>query len=201
MQQLLLSALTITTLALCVGTSPVSGQQARRPPTDPIGSFVDYVRPPNTLLGLIADVAVVVRGRVLSSSPDRWDVNDGAIPLTAHNFQIDEVFKRDPVAVPQSASTIRVVQIAGTMVGQDGKVITGALKDVYKPGQELIVFLNVSPRVGGLTVAYGPAGAFVVMNKEVLIPEVLWSYPEFEGRRSIPIETFVQLLRQLSSKR
>jgi hypothetical protein len=145
MQRLLLSALTITILALCVGTSPVSGQQARRPPTDPIGSFVDYVRPPSTLLGLIADVAVVVRGQVLSSSPDRWDVNDGAIPLTAHDFQIDEVFKRDPVAVPKSASTIRVIQIAGAMVNQDGKVITGALKDVYKPGQELIVFLNVSP--------------------------------------------------------
>lgn len=197
MRRILFSAFTIAILVFIVARG-VSGQQAQRPLTDPIGSFVDYVRPPSTLLGLIADVAVVVRGRVLSSSPDRWDVNDGAIPLTAHDFQIDEVFKRDPVAVPKSASTIRVIQIAGTMVNQDGKVITGALKDVYKPGQELIVFLNVSPRAGGLTVAYGPAGAFFVMNEEVLIPEVLSAYPEFEGRRSIPTAAFVQLLRQLA---
>jgi hypothetical protein len=75
-------------------------------------------------------------------------------------------------------------------------VITGALDDRYKPGQELIVFLTEWPQVGGLTVAYGPAGTFFVMNKEV--PEVLRSYPEFEGLGSIPIATFVQLLRPLA---
>jgi hypothetical protein len=38
-----------------------------------------------------------------------------------------------------------------------------------------------------------------VIDKEVLIPEVVSSYPEFEGRRSIPAATFVQLLRQLAA--
>ena len=176
------------------------GQQRQRPPGEPRGSIVDYEPPPATLRGLFAEVAVVVRGRVISSSPRRYDLNGNrAIPLTAHDFQIDEVFKRDPVAVPKNAASITVIQHGGTIVDLDGNVITGGLNDIYKPGQEAIVFLNVWPAAGGLTVAYGPAGSFLVIDKEVLIPEIVSSYPEFEGRRSIPAATFVQLLRRLAA--
>lgn len=198
MQRILLSLLALVVVVIIAAQSPIFGQQPRRPPGEPKGSIVDYDRPPATLQGLFAEVAAVVRGRVISSSQRRHDLKYSAMPLTAHDFQIDEVFKRDPVAVPNSASSITVIQHGGTVVNQDGKVITGALKDIYKPGQELIIFLSLSPSVGGLTVAYGPAGAFFVMNKEVLVPEVIRSYPEFEGRRSIPTATFVQLLRQLA---
>ena len=102
------------------------------------------------------------------------------------------------MAVPKSASNITVIQHGGTIVDQDGKEITGALKEIYKPGQELIVFLNVSPAAGGFTVAYGPSGGFTVMDKEISIPQGLRSYAEFGGRPSIPTATFVQLLRQLA---
>jgi hypothetical protein len=119
------------------------------------------------------------------------------MPLTAHDFQIDEVFKLDP-AVPKSASNITVIQHGGTIVDQNGREITDTLNEIYKLGQEMIVFLEVSPEVGGFTVAYGHAGTFFVMNNEVLIPAGIRSYPEFDGRRSIPTATFVQLLRQLT---
>jgi hypothetical protein len=197
MQRILLSALTITVLVFSVARSPVFGQQPRRPPGEPRGSTVDYDPPPATLRGLFADVAVVVRGQVVSSSPRRYDLRNRAIPLTAHDFQIHEVFKLDP-AFPKNASTITVIQHGGTIVDQNDKAITGGLKDIYKPGQELIVFLTVAPRAGGFMVAYGPAGSFSIMNEEVLIPEVVRSYPEFDGRQSIPAATFVQLLRQLA---
>ena len=155
---------------------------------------------PATLRGLFSVVAVVVRGRVVSSSPRRYDLNHGrAMPLTAHDFQIDEVFKLDPMAVPKNASNITVIQHGGTIVDQDGREITGALNEIYKPGQELIVFLNVSPEAGGFTVAYGPAGGFLIVDKEVSIPQGLQSYAEFGGRPSIPTATFVQLLRQLAT--
>ena len=198
-QRTLSSALTTTLLAFIVASSPVVGQQPQRPPGEPRGSIVDYEPPPATLRGLFAEVAVVVRGRVISSSPRRYDLKNHAIPLTAHDFQIDEVFKRDPVAVPKNAASITVIQHGGTIVDLDGAVVTGALNDIYKPGQEAIVFLNVWPAAGGLTVAYGPAGSFLVMDNEVLIPEVVRSYPEFDGRRSIPAATFVELLRQLAA--
>lgn len=201
MHRILSSALTVAVFASCVATTAVYGQQPRRPPGEPIASVVDYDAPPATLRGLFAVVAVAVRGRVTSSSPRRYDLNGGrAMPLTAHDFQIDEVFKLDP-AVPKSASNITVIQFGGKIVDQDGREITGALKEIFEPGQELIVFLNVSPTAGGFTVAYGPAGAFFVTNNEVLIPEGIRSYPEFGGRRSIPTGTFVQLLRQLAVAR
>ena len=199
MQRILSSALTLTVLVFSLTKSPVFGQQRQRPPGEPRGSIVDYEPPPATLRGLFAEVAVVVRGRVISSSPRRWDLKYGSMPLTAHDFQIDEVFKRDPVAVPKNAASITVIQHGGTIVDLDGNVITGALNDIYKPGQEAIVFLNVWPAAGGLTVAYGPAGSFLVVDNEVLIPEVVRSYPEFEARRSIPAATFVQLLRRLAA--
>jgi hypothetical protein len=121
------------------------------------------------------------------------------MPLTAHDFQIDEVFKLDPMTVPKSASNITVIQHGGTIVDQDGREITGAPNEIYKPGQELIVFLKAWPAAGGFAVAYGPSGGFFVMDKEVSIPQGLRSYPEFGGRSSIPTETFVQLLRQLTT--
>ena len=192
-------ALTSTVLAFCVATSFLYGQQPRRPPGEPRGSIVDYDAPPPTLRGLFLVVAVVVRGRVISSSPRRYDVTGGrSIPLTAHDFQIDEVFKLDPVAVPKGASNITVIQHGGTIVDQDGNEITGKLGEIYRPGQELIVFLNVSPAAGGFTVAYGPSGGFLVMDREVSIPQGLRQYAEFGGRPSIPTATFVQLLRQLA---
>ena len=199
MQRICISALTMTILVFSVDRSPVFGQQPQRPPGVPMGSIVDYDAPPPTLRGLFADVAVVVRGRVISSSPRRYDLKYGAMPLTAHDFQIDEVFKLDPIAVPKSASNITVIQHGGTIVDQNGNVITGALNEIYKPGQELIVFLNASPTAGGFTVAYGPSGSFLMMNRDVLIPEGLRSYAEFNGRQSIPTATFVQLLRQLAA--
>ena len=162
-----------------------------------MSSIVDYDSPPATLRGLFADVAVVVRGRVISSSPRRYDLKYRSIPLTAHDFQITELFKLDP-AVSKSASNITVIQYGGTIIDENGKEITGALNEIYKPGQELIVFLNVSPAAGGFTVAYGPVGGFLVMNDEVLVPEGVRSYAEFNGRQSIPTATFVQLLHQLA---
>jgi hypothetical protein len=91
-----------------------------------------------------------------------------------------------------------VIQHGGTIVDRDGGVITGSLKDLIEPGQEAILFLKAWPEAGGLTVAYGPAGTFLVTNEAVLVPEIVSSYPEFERRRSIPTATFVQLLRQLA---
>jgi hypothetical protein len=191
MQRILLSALTVTVLVFCVATSPVFGQQPRHTPGVPMPPVIDYAPPPATLRGLFADVAVVVRGRVLSSSPRRHDLGNRSIPLTAHDFQIDEVLESDPIALPKSASNITVIQDAGTTEDLNGKPVTMAANDVYKPGQELILFLRVSPGDGGFTMAYGPSGGFLVMNNDVLVPERVRSYAEFNGRQSIPAATFV----------
>jgi hypothetical protein len=64
---------------------------------------------------------------------------------------------------PALTSTILSLCVAtsflyGQQARRDGKEITGALNEIYKPGQELIVFLNVSPTAGGFTVAYGKKG-------------------------------------------
>jgi hypothetical protein len=200
MQRTLSSALAMIVLAIGVTKSSVLAQQPQRPPGKPVATIVDYDPPPTTLRGLLADVAAVVRGRVISSSAQRFDLKHGAAaPLTAHTFQIDEVFKRDLAAVSKGASIVTVIQHGGTITDPNGDVITGSLKDILQSGQEAILFLKEWPEAGGLTIAYGPAGTFLVKNGEVLIPGVVSSYPEFEGRRSISTATFVQLLRQLAS--
>ena len=196
MQRIVLPALTMTVLVFCVPTSPVSGQPPRHTPGVPMPPVIDYVPPPATLRGLLDDATVVVRGRVISSSSRRFDLGKRSIPLTAHDFQLDEVFKLDPVALPTGTSNITVIQDGGTTEDLNGAVVTMAVNDVYKPGQELILFLKAPPGAGGFTVAYGPSGGFLVMNNDVLIPERVRSYAEFNGRQSIPLATFVQLLRR-----
>jgi hypothetical protein len=81
--------------------------------------------------------------------------------------------------------------------GQVVQRLSPCLREVRESGSDILQ-LREALLVRSFTVACGPAGTFFVVNKEVLIPEVLWSYPEFEGRRSIPIARFVQLLRQLT---
>jgi hypothetical protein len=176
-----------------VARSSVVGQP-RRPPGEPRGVIVDYARPPATLRGLFAEVAVVVRGRVTASSSRPR----GGTPLTAHDFQIDDVFKTDPAVGPKTGSIITVIQHGGTIVGQNGTEITGGLNEIVKPGQELIVFLFFWRAEGAFTPAYGPHSTFLMIDKEVLVPETLRSYPEFDGHTSVPTATFVQLLRQLA---
>jgi hypothetical protein len=196
MQRIFFSTFTIAILVFTVARGPAFGQQPRRPPGEPMSPIVDYEPPPATLRGLFADVAVVVRGRVISSSPR---LRNQSIPLTAHDFQIDEVFKPDSTGLPKSASNITVIQDGGTSEDLNGRVVTMAVKDVYKPGQEVILFLRASPGDGGFTMAYGPSGGFLVVNNDVLVPERVRShYSELNGRQSIPTAAFVQLLRQFA---
>jgi hypothetical protein len=197
MQRLLLLALTVTVLVLWVPTRSVFAQPQRTPGVSrpPI---IDYDPPPATLRGLFADVPVVVRGRVISSSPRRYDIQNRSIPLTAHDFEIDEAFKLDPVVLPKNTSHITVIQDAGATEDLNGKAVTMNVDEIYKPGQELILFLKASPGAGGFTVAYGPAGGFLIRNQEVLIPVRVKSYAEFSGRESIPKATFAGLLHQLA---
>jgi hypothetical protein len=96
------------------------------------------------------------------------------------------------------ASNITVIQHGGTIVDQDGKEITGALNEIYKPGQELIVFLNVSPTAGGITVAYDrPAASWSWIGKSRSL-KVSGRTPSSAVARPFLRQTFVQLLRQLA---
>ena len=196
------SPFTVLVLAsILMATSRGSlAQSSPNQPAQTIQSHVDYQSPPATLGGLWAASDVVARLRVTGQSSRRFDLNaNRSMPLIAHDTQVVELFKTDNTMT--RPTHITVLQPGGTVEDNHGRTIKASVEgfDVYKPGEELILFLRSSPAAGGFMVAYGPAGSFVLDRNLVHIPVQVKTYPEFRGQDSVPIGELITSLRQLAS--
>lgn len=167
--------------------------------SDTITVIVDLEAPPSSLEELWAESAIVARVRIESSTPQVRAVGPASSVATHHTAVLLEVLKGDEHRKP--GSRIRFVQPVGeaTYKGRTYRTVVSAW-DVLQPGQELILFLSESERQppGVLIIRAGPAGAYVVENGSVFVPEHARRHmPVFQGKSRMPTVEFVAQLRKL----
>jgi hypothetical protein len=197
------------------GTLPIDGNVVEIPPgigrisdfggkrTLPLGTVLDVLRifhsvqlfvnhraPPPTLAELWIRADSVALGEVVSSE-QRLLPND--TPIVVHQLRAIEILKEDGSATRRD--TFAFAQYGGRVFA-NGRLHISDQTDfpVLGHGQRAVLFLTPWPAAGAF--GSGPYYVFLVRGDAVAVPQYVADHvAPFSGRRSLPLEEFLTMLR------
>ena len=189
-------------LAVTVTTSTV-GEQAKRKNPSRGTLYADYDPAPASLDDLWRESDLIVQGRILVTNVRRSNSAKRAVPVTEHQLHLTDVLKSPPGS-NFSAKTVTVRQLAGSL-DIDGMQITvdpGSMP-ILAPQQEVVLFLKKSEdQEGGFSIAYGPAGVYILDNDRVAIPQVAKPLRSlFGGQSYVSKADFLAAMKAQASKK
>jgi hypothetical protein len=189
------SAVVLLSVSLLFAIGPLQ----RADQSDTITTIDDLEAPPSSLEELWAESAIVARVRIETSTPQVRGAGILSSVATHHTAVLLEVLKDDEHRKP--GSRIGILRPGGeaTHKGRKYRTIVSVF-DILEPGQELILFLSESRQqpLGPFVIPAGPAGAYLVENDSVIVPEHARRHmPVFRERHRMPTAEFLARLRML----
>jgi hypothetical protein len=157
--------------------------------------YADYGPDPASFDELWRASDLVVRGSVQATTVRRSNASKRAVPVTLHRLQVLEVLKSSGAS--DARQTISLVQMAGSL-DIDGMQVTvdpGSMP-ILAPKQEVLAFLKTDPQGLGFSIAFGPAGLYVVSQENVTIPrEASALLPLFHGQSTVRRADFMAAMK------
>ena len=170
----LVTAALIVAVQALTSAAQSSNQQ---PPGKPVGTFVDFIAPPEAFEALASSATLIARGRPHSPQPTIV----GSLGGLEYRVTLLEVFKDG--RRQQALGEVRVVEVGGGHPNNRGVPTIGEPPAKIKPDAECFLFLSVWPAATGYAVLSG--GAFSVDGPDVVIPKSVSKMKAF-GTRADP---------------
>jgi hypothetical protein len=188
-------------LALATTGATALGQ---KPPNKPDRGIIhaDYGPDPTSLEEMWRVSDLIVRGSVKTSSLQRSSASKRAVPTTRHHLQLLEILKDDTKSHKVNQA-ITLVQMAGSL-DIDGMQVTvdPGRMPILAPKQEVLVFLRRVDGSQDFSLAYGPAGLYVLDDPTVTIPaEARPIRSLFQEKGAVPRNEFLTVVKQQAARR
>lgn len=160
--------------------------------------YPNYGPPPASLDELWERAQLIVRGVIEDSHVRPLAPANRPTVVTDHRLRVTEVLKG---ALPGAgARVVHVLQTAGSLT-IDGIAVTvdpGAMP-VLRRQQDVLLFLNEWRTAGGYSIAFGPAGLYLLDDDEVRVP--VFMKPDLDNNSRVSKADFLRALRQRAGRK
>ena len=155
---------------------------------------------PPSIPQLVASVELVVFGQMVTGTPPRVESIelDGLTREFVRRYQQVEVLDFLKGRLPPDAPPRVSVRQVGGVAQVDGRTVSNQIiQRILQPGDKTILFLNRVPNDPAVFyIAHGPDGVLVLdKDKTVELPPRMQGLIELHGRKRVPIDEILGLLR------